>query len=352
MDVSMHTKFIPGIELNRHFYLEIIKPLMDKKFPNLKYSCALIGYGSDVLGVDNFTSTDHNWGPRSYIFLDREDIGLKDRLNEMFCSGLPLTFRGYPTNFSQARYDGTQSMEETLTHPVNHMIKIHELDGYFNRYLGIDDINVIGNNDWIKFADQKLIELTSREIYHDGLDGLIRVTERLKFYPLDVLKLKLASLWLSVSNEEAFVGRCIEIDDFIGLKLIVTRITATLMKIMFYLERKYIPYSKWFGTFFKKLNTSKSLSGIIKAVLTENDPVQIHEKLCSIYTVIIQSHNNNSDLPNIKNKIQNYFNRPYNVILAETIVKQIIDSIQDENIKKMDLRCIGLDVKCESIDFG
>ena len=62
-------KFIPGLQLSELFYNEVIKGLIDKKFPNLKYSSALIGHGSEVLGFDTPRSTDHHWGPRVMIFL-------------------------------------------------------------------------------------------------------------------------------------------------------------------------------------------------------------------------------------------------------------------------------------------
>ncbi len=45
------TKFIPGLKLNESFYSEAIKPILESNFSKLKYSGALIGYGSDVLGI-------------------------------------------------------------------------------------------------------------------------------------------------------------------------------------------------------------------------------------------------------------------------------------------------------------
>ena len=65
--------FIPGLELNRAFYREAVAPILAANFARLKYSAALIGYGSDVLGYDSERSTDHEWGPRLMLFLDDED---------------------------------------------------------------------------------------------------------------------------------------------------------------------------------------------------------------------------------------------------------------------------------------
>src|SRR6185437_5204772 len=45
-------QFIPGLELNRLFYIEVVQPLLSARFPEVVYSVGLLGYGSDVLGYD------------------------------------------------------------------------------------------------------------------------------------------------------------------------------------------------------------------------------------------------------------------------------------------------------------
>jgi hypothetical protein len=68
-EVKILDAFIPGLELNRLFFEEVVRPLIAAQFPDLAYSAALIGYGSDVLGYDTVLSTDHEWGPRLLLFL-------------------------------------------------------------------------------------------------------------------------------------------------------------------------------------------------------------------------------------------------------------------------------------------
>ena len=65
--------FLPGLELNRIFYIEAVKPILDREFPALQYSAALIGGGSEVLGFDTEMSSDHHWGPRVMLFFADED---------------------------------------------------------------------------------------------------------------------------------------------------------------------------------------------------------------------------------------------------------------------------------------
>ncbi|NCB93091.1 MAG: hypothetical protein EOM40_11125 [Clostridia bacterium] len=58
-------KFIKGMELCEQFFFDCAKPLLDQYFPDLTYSAGLVGYGSDILGFDDETSTDHTSGCHS-----------------------------------------------------------------------------------------------------------------------------------------------------------------------------------------------------------------------------------------------------------------------------------------------
>ena len=65
--------FVPGLELSRQFYAELVRPILDARFPGLPHSAALLGRGSEVLGFDDEMSTDHDWKPRVLLFLREED---------------------------------------------------------------------------------------------------------------------------------------------------------------------------------------------------------------------------------------------------------------------------------------
>lgn len=60
-------KFMKGLDLCEAFFHSCAKEIIEGQFPNLEYTAGLIGYGSDVLGYDDPTSTDHMWGPRFYF---------------------------------------------------------------------------------------------------------------------------------------------------------------------------------------------------------------------------------------------------------------------------------------------
>lgn len=324
MDKDIH--FIKGLELNKGFYADIVKPLLDEKYPNLDYTAALLGYGSDVLGFDTETSMDHNWGPRIQLFVD--DKNIIPELNNYFSFQLPSLYKNFPVNFSKCSYDGTIRMEFTDKKPINHLIETITFEDYLRNRYSIDKTGNFVYEDWLNFTDQELIEITSGLVFHDGLKKVNKAREELRFYPLDICKLRMAVLWNYIGNKEAFIGRSIALNDYIGLKINANRIINYLIKILFYLENKYIPYSKWFGYSFKQLNAYKEFSDIIISLLKEKDPERVEDKICILYEKVIEKHNRNKELPYIKNKTKYFFNRPYKVIFSENIVDEIVNSIQ------------------------
>ena len=99
-DGATAERFIPGLALSRRFFVEVVQPILARRFPSLRYAAALIGPGSEVLGFDTPVSTDHHWGPRVMLFLSEEDLdGLGNEIDERLSKELPHTFLGYPTNF-------------------------------------------------------------------------------------------------------------------------------------------------------------------------------------------------------------------------------------------------------------
>jgi hypothetical protein len=344
--------FIPGIELNKGFYIDVVKPLLNREFPELKYTASLIGCGSDVLGYDNRTSMDHNWGPRLQIFLSENDFeALSGSLTKLFQYNLPFEYNGFPTNYTIPRYDQTQSMEWTTEYPVNHLIEVHTLPSYLKRYLGVENVAGITHREWLSFTDINLLEITKGEVFHDGLGELKSTQEELSFYPFEIWLLRLAALWRCIENEEPFIGRCRENNDFLGVKTISARLVNYIMKICFYLEKEYIPYSKWIGTAFKRLKSYSAIEPNLKRVLVENDPEKIEYYLVAAYEKLVELHNERTDLPRLDNKIQNFFGRPYKVIFAETIVQKLKEAVNDSYLKNINIDEVGLDLKIDSIDL-
>jgi hypothetical protein len=341
--------FLPGLTLNVRYYNEIVGPLMKQYDPSLCYSASLIGYGSDVLGYDNASSMDHNWGPRMQIFVGKADAGRIEAIKAFLRAHLPGEFMGFSTHFSEKGPDGTQHMEVHRSGEVNHLIEVYALEDYFTEFLH-KDASQLTNVDWLHIPEQRLVELTSGRVFHDGLVCLNEIRAALRYYPQDVRLIKLAAFWECVSNEEAFTGRAVEFGDLLGLKLLAGRLVNTMLKICFVLRETYVPYSKWFSRAFDALGLPE-IKALALEVLTENELAAIESKLAGLYMSVLALQNASAGLPRVERVITNYYNRPYKVIGAGEIVSALRATITDERLKGIDLTLVGLDNKLDSSDF-
>jgi hypothetical protein len=62
-----------GAELARMFHTEVVAPLLARELPRLRYAAGRLGSGSDVLGLDDGTSRDHDWGCWLTLLVDEPD---------------------------------------------------------------------------------------------------------------------------------------------------------------------------------------------------------------------------------------------------------------------------------------
>jgi len=51
-----------GRELARRFHAYAVAPLLAQGMPGLRYAAGRFGSGSDVLGLEDVMSRDHDWG--------------------------------------------------------------------------------------------------------------------------------------------------------------------------------------------------------------------------------------------------------------------------------------------------
>lgn len=341
--------FVHGLELNERFYREAVEPLLRRHFSEIRYSAALLGYGSDVLGFDDATSTDHNWGPRLQLFLSDDDMGSAPEISELFAAGLPTTFAGYPTSYTSKRADGTQSMTDADDGRVNHLVEIHGIESYFESLLETN-VDTMATIDWLRIPEQVLLEITAGSVFEDGLKRLNNYREKLSYYPPEVRKMRLAALWDCVANEEAFVGRMVEYGDELGTRIIAARLVGYLVKICFMLRKRYSPYSKWLSVAFRRLGLPE-IAGKMDELLRESALSAIEVRTAELSAKVLELQNAAGEYPSVDVEIQDYYNRPYRVIMAQRVVRALVDSIADDSLKNMDLASVALDAKVMGTDF-
>src|SRR5947209_6950215 len=146
------SEFIPGLRLAELFYHEALEPILERHFPGLRYSAALLGTGSEVQGFDTERSTDHGWGPRALLFLAEGHVEeYAPRIDEVMRHELPYDFRGWSTSLVPAEEGGSLIFERITSGPIHHQVTVTSVQRFLHFRLGLrtyPDIDVL---DWIVF---------------------------------------------------------------------------------------------------------------------------------------------------------------------------------------------------------
>lgn len=338
------SNFVAGLELSEAFYNEAVAPVLREHFDQVPHSAALIGSGSEVLGLDNEMSADHHWGPRVLLFLETEHhVRYQDEIKRVLSLHLPRTFRGYPTSFTEPdpADNGTQLLDESTEGPINHRVDVFTIEQFFQEYLCFDVKNELQPADWLSFPDQKLVTIVAGRVFHDDV-GLEALRKKFSYYPHDVWLYLLAAAWKRIEQEEHLMGRAGYVGDEIGSAIIASRLVRDLMRLCFLMEKRYAPYPKWFGTAFLQLHAAKKLAPLFENVLRSAGWEQRQDHLRHAYEYVAELHNKLSITSPMPTEIRPFFTRPFLVISMGAFSTAICDAIKDPHVKALtDQRLIG-----------
>ena len=172
----------------------------------------------------------------------------RSTVNEVLRNELPTKFRGYSTHFSKPNPldNGTRLAEEIESRPVEHLIEIETISGYWQRTGRIDPFHELTVTEWLTIPQQQLLEWTAGKVFHDDL-RLGDLRQKFAWYPQDVWLYLLASQWAHLAEIEAFVGRTWQVGDELGFHLLKTRVVDQIVRLCFLMEKRYVPYAKWLG---------------------------------------------------------------------------------------------------------
>ena len=106
-----------------------------------------------------------------------------------------------------------------------------------------------------------------------------------------------------------------------------------LMHLCFLMERKYAPYTKWFGTGFAELECASELGPIFRDVLLSLTWKERESNLARAYRVIARMHNALKITPPIVEDVQVYYGRPYLVFEPPDLIRDILNNFTDEQVK-------------------
>jgi len=283
-------------------------PFIQQNYPNLKFSSGLMTAGSQMLGYDDIVSTDHGWGAGSMLFLKDDEFHMKDELADAFEKNLPSEYNCFSTS-----------------------TWFCTMDGIVNYYIGGMPQNDI---DWLSISEHRLLGLTAGRVFIDMLN-IQETRDKLAFYPQNVKLYLIASQWSIIAEEQAFVKRCSQVGDELGSRITCTRIAERLMRLCFLYKEKYAPYSKWFGTAFKRLSLD-DIHNEITAALSADTITAREDHILNAQVLVAELHNSCNITEPFEIKVREYYGRDAKVIISDNsnfaeIVKEKITNPELKN---------------------
>ena len=322
--------------LSESFYKQLVEPILARHLPQLKYSCALIGAGSEVLGFDTHMSSDHDWGPRLLLFVEESDRHkLTEHIESLLEKELPEKFSGVAVRYglSKPSKDGSQT--------IQHRVEIFSIENFLKSYIDFDVHHPITAADWLSIPEQKLRSITAGQVFRDEL-GLEYIREKFAYYPDDVWLFLLASGWNRIEQEEHLMGRAGYVGDEIGSSLIAARLVRDIMRLCFLMNKQYAPYAKWFGTAFAQLPCAREFAPTLQSVLNARNWNEREKHLGVAYKYAASMHNRLQITPPLSEELSQFHDRPFWVISKGAYSQAITAQITSPQISRLvEKRLIG-----------
>ncbi|MFW9825551.1 MAG: DUF4037 domain-containing protein, partial [Candidatus Thorarchaeota archaeon] len=272
-----------------------------------------------------------------------------ESLDTFLGHNLPTEIRGLPINFGY-HDDGTIVMQLSDDRPLNHGVEIVTIRDFFERYLTVNPLEKMSPIDWVVLPEQRLRSIVSGRIFHDGLGELQSILEKLSYYPNDVWRYLLSAQWQRIAQEEPFMGRCGQVGDELGSRVIGSRLVYDIMKLCFLMEKQYAPYIKWFGSAFSQLKSAGILSPILKRVFEATSWKEREKRLTEAYEVVAKMHNELGITKPMESNVSNFHNRPFLIIQADEFADTIYETIQDGEVLSLPKFLGGVDQFVNSTD--
>jgi hypothetical protein len=287
-----------GAELARAFHAEVTGPLLAARLPGLRYSAGRLGTGSDVLGLDDPVSRDHDWGLRLAVLLDEGDADAIPAVLDVLAE-LDGSFAGHPIRFAM-----------TTDPEPRHRIQVATAREFAAGLLGIDPLGPLGAVDWLVLTGQSILEVTAGPVFADTASDLRRIRERLRWYPPDVEAYVLASAWEGLGQALPLAGRSAGRGDRIQWRVLASGLCASLTHLAFVLRQAWPPYPKWTGALFARLPGAADLADPLAALAAAPDWAAAERAFAAAASILL-GWQCERDLPAPDRPVIPFFGRAY-----------------------------------------
>jgi hypothetical protein len=218
-------------------------------------------------------------------------------------------------------------LRNTDERPINHMCFIGTVAQLMRWYLGINALDhPLSTGEWLALPEQNLRTIRSGGVWHDGTGELTRLRTLLHWYPDHIWRYLLRAQWRRIEQEEAFAGRCAEVGDELGSRVVAARMVREIMHLAFLIEREYMPYSKWLGTAFSRLRIAPRLEPALLDTLAATDWPSRERALSAAYEIAAAEFNALGLCEPVPAPVSPFYGRPFDVIHGDRFAAALGDA--------------------------
>jgi Domain of unknown function (DUF4037) len=312
---------LPGAELARRFSTSVVEPLLSRAAPGLRYAAARLGSGSDVLGLDDEMSRDHDWGCRLTLLVDEDARDQVPRISGMLEEELPERFGEFSVRFPV-----------TWDSSVSHKVEVSTVADFAVSRLGVDPSGGLSVLDWLSVTGQSVLEVTAGPVFTDRTRTLAAVRALLAWYPPDVERYVLAAGWQRLCQLLPMVGRTAEAGDDLGSRLLSASLTGDLLWLAFALSRRWAPYAKWRGTVFRSLPAAARLGPLLDAAAAPE--WRERENALAAACEVLLGIQRERGMPAPESAVTPFYDRPYRT-LDQAVPQGLLVSITDPDVARL-----------------
>jgi hypothetical protein len=159
----------------------------------------------------------------------------------------------------------------------------------------------------------------------------------LEWYPRDVWLWLLACQWRRIDQEEPFVGRTAEVGDELGSRVLTARLARDMMRLCFLHERRYAPYSKWFGTAFSELDAAAEVGPPLERAIAATGYAAREEALVEAVEAVARRHNALGVTEAVDPTVRLFYTRPFRVLSSRRFVDACLAEVEDPWLRSLPL---------------
>ncbi|WP_211319670.1 DUF4037 domain-containing protein [Quadrisphaera granulorum] len=298
---------LTGADLAHAYWRHVVAPVVAQRWPGLRCAAARLGSGSDVLGLDDATSRDHDWGLRLTLLLgpaadgDGDDDGerLVAEVDAHLQAALPQGWNGLPVRFAV-----------TWDRREHHRVEVASVRGFARSRLGLDPLAPWDALDWLSLTGQSVLEVVAGPVFTDSTRSLAEVRRRLAHYPPEVELAVVAAAWGRLSQELPLVGRTADAGDDDGSRIIAARLARVIVHLGYVLEQQWAPYPKWAGVLFARLpRAGSAVSGLRRSLAA--DGWREREAGLADALRVLHELQRQRGLPVPRDAVEPFWDRPY-----------------------------------------